>query len=127
MEKAPKQWSPLSVGAQYELLEGCGMQQLRTEVFILTTEPPETFGGMETFIREQIRGFEQRGYTVRIFHQRNSGRDALLSAANRVSSHITAGLMGWIIGKAAQRAMHEGVAAVISHGLVGWYPLHVPA
>jgi len=82
---------------------------------------------METFIREQIRGFEQRGYTVRIFHRRNSGRDALLSAANRVSSHITAGLMGWIIGKAAQRAMHEGVAAVISHGLVGWYPLHVPA
>jgi glycosyltransferase involved in cell wall biosynthesis len=102
------------------------MQQLRTEVFILTAEPPETLGGMETFIREQIRGFEQRGYTVRTFHRRNSGRDTLLRVANRVSSHFVSGLLGWVIGKAAQRAMHEGVAAVISHGLVGWYPLNVP-
>jgi glycosyltransferase involved in cell wall biosynthesis len=102
------------------------MQQLRTEVFILTTEPPETLGGMETFIREQIRGFEQRGYTVRTFHRRNSGHETFLRATNRVSSHFVSGLLGWVIGKAAQRAMHEGVAAVISHGLVGWYPLRVP-
>jgi len=102
------------------------MQQLRTEVFILTTEPPETLGGMETFIREQIRGFEQHGYTVRIFHRRNSGCDTFLRAANRLSSHFVSGLLGWTIGKAAQRAMHEGVVAVISHGLVVWYPLSVP-
>jgi glycosyltransferase involved in cell wall biosynthesis len=81
---------------------------------------------METFIREQIRGFEQRGYSVRTFHRRNSGRDTFLRAANRVSVHFTSGLLGWVIGNAAQRAMHEGVAAVISHGLVGWYPLRVP-
>jgi len=127
MEKTPKQWSLLRVGAQYELIEGCGMQQLRTEIFILTTEPPETLGGMETFIREQIRGFEQRGYTVRTFHRNNSGRDTFLRIVNRVSSHLTDGLLGWIIGRAVQKAMHEGVAAVISHGLVGWYPLRVPA
>src|SRR6266403_3452664 len=126
MEKTPKQWSLLRVRAQYELIEGCGMQQLRTEIFILTTEPPETLGGMETFIREQIRGFEQRGYTVRTFHRRNSGRDTFLRLANRVSRPLSDGLLGWVIGKAAQRAMHEGVAAVISHGLVGWYPLRVP-
>jgi glycosyltransferase involved in cell wall biosynthesis len=99
---------------------------LKTEVFILTTEPPDTLGGMETFIREQIRGFEQRGYAVRTFHRRNSGHDTFLRAANRASIHLTSGLLGWVIGKAAQRAMHEGVAAVISHGLVGWYPLRVP-
>src|SRR6267143_2197389 len=126
MEKTPKQWSLLWVGAQYELIEGCGMQQLRTEIFILTTEPPETLGGMETFIREQIRGFEQRGYTVRTFHRRNSGRDTFLRLANQVSRPLTDALLGWVIGKAAQRAMHEGVAAVISHSLVGWYPLRVP-
>jgi Glycosyltransferase Family 4 len=102
------------------------MQQLRTEIFILTTEPPETLGGMETFIREQIRGLEQRGYTVRTFHRRNSGRDTFLRLANRVSRPLSDVLLGWVIGKAAQRAMHEGVAAVISHGLVGWYPLRVP-
>jgi glycosyltransferase involved in cell wall biosynthesis len=102
------------------------MQGLRTEVFILTTEPPETLGGMETFIREQIRGFEQRGYTVRTFHRRNSGRDTFLRLANQVTGPLSDALLGWVIGKAAQRAMHEGVAAVISHGLVGWYPLHVP-
>src|SRR5258708_27714948 len=109
-------WARLSGGPQNDLLERCGMQPLRPEVFILTTEPPETLGGMETFIREQIRGFEQRGYTVRTFHRRNSGRDTLLRLANQVSRPLTEALLGWVIGKAAQRAMHEGVAAVISHG-----------
>jgi glycosyltransferase involved in cell wall biosynthesis len=103
------------------------VQQLRREIFILNTEPPETFGGMETFIREQIRGFEQRGYIVRTFHRKNSDRDTFLRVANRVSSHLEDGLLGWVIGRAAQRAMHEGVAAVISHGFVGWYPLRVLA
>src|SRR5437879_7951047 len=126
MEKTSKRSPPLRVAAQYELLEGCGMQQLRTEVFILTTEPPETLGGMETFIREQISGFEQRGYTVRTFHRRNSGCSTFLRLANQASRPLTDALLGWVIGKAAQRAMHEGVSAVISHGLVGWYPLRVP-
>jgi len=124
--QGPLRGPRLRVGPQRDLLEGCEMQQLRTEIFILTTEPPETLGGMETFIREQIHGLEQRGYTVRTFHRRNSGRDALLRLANRVSRPLSESLLGWVIGKAAQRAMHEGVAAVISHGLVGWYPLRVP-
>jgi len=81
---------------------------------------------METFIREQISGFELRGYIVRTFHRRNSGRDTFLRAANFMSNHFVSGLLGWIIGRAAQRAMHEGVVAVISHVLVGWYPLSVP-
>jgi glycosyltransferase involved in cell wall biosynthesis len=102
------------------------MQRSRREIFILTTEQPETLGGMETFIREQIHGFEQRGYTVRTFHRRNSGHDTFLSLANQVCRPVTEALLGLVIGKAAQRAMHEGVAAVISHGLVGWYPLRVP-
>src|SRR6266436_2760396 len=115
MEKTPKQWSISRVGAQYELIEGRGMQQLRTEVFILTTEPPETLGGMETFIREQIRGLEQRGYTVRTFHRRNSGRDTLLRLANQVSRPLTEALLGWVIGKAAQRAIDEGVGHDAAH------------
>ncbi len=121
-----KRSSPLYAGPQCELPEGCRVQELRPEIFILTTESPETLGGMETFIREQIRGLEQRGYTVRTFHRRNSGRDTFLRLANRVSRPLSEALLGWVVGKAAQRAMHEAVAAVISHGLVGWYPLRVP-
>lgn len=102
------------------------MQQLRSEIFVLTTEPPETLGGMETFIRKQTQGLEQHGYAVRTFHRRNAGGDALLRVASQLSLPITEALLGWVIGKAAQRAMHEGVAAVISHGLIGWYPLRVP-
>ena len=102
------------------------MQQLPAEIFILTTEPPETLGGMETFIREQIRGLQQRGYIVRTFHRRNSGRDTLLRLASQSRLPLTEALLGWVIGRAAQQAMHEDVAAVISHGLVGWYPLRVP-
>lgn len=80
---------------------------------------------MEMFIRQQILGFEERGYTVRVFHRYNSGQASFLHLAQRVSRPLAEGALGWVIGKAAQRAMHEGVAAVISHGLVGWYPLRV--
>jgi len=81
---------------------------------------------METFIREQISGFERRGYTVRTFHRRNSGQDGFPRKLVQAKSPLTEALLGWVIGKTAQRAMHERVAAVISHGLVGWYPLRVP-
>src|SRR6266480_3131652 len=81
---------------------------------------------METFIRAQIHGFEERGYAVRVFHRGNSGRASFLRLANQASRPLTDAFLGWVIGKAAQRAMHEGVAAVISHSLVGWYPLRVP-
>src|SRR5258705_12707994 len=104
-------WSRLRVGPQNDLLEGSRGQQLQTEVFILTTEPPETLGGMETFIREQICGFEQRGYRVRIFHRGNCGRDAFLSRVAQVKSPLAEVLLGWVIGKAARRAMHKQVAA----------------
>src|SRR5438876_1152308 len=83
-------------------------------------------GGMGTFIRAQIHGFEERGYAVRVFHGGNSGRASFLRLANQASRPLNEAFLGWVIGKAAQRAMHEGVAAVISHGLVGWYPLRVP-
>lgn len=82
---------------------------------------------METFIREQIHGFEGRGYAVRVFHRGNSGRLSFLRFAQRVSRPLAEALLGWIIGTAAQRAMRQEVAAIISHGLVGWYPLRVPA
>jgi glycosyltransferase involved in cell wall biosynthesis len=82
---------------------------------------------METFIREQICGFEERGYAVRVFHRRNSGRVSVLRLTQRVSSPLADAFLGWIVGTSAQQAMHQDVAAVISHGLVGWYPLRVPA
>jgi glycosyltransferase involved in cell wall biosynthesis len=97
------------------------------EIFILTTEPPEILGGMETFIREQIRGLEERSYAVRVFHRGNSGRASFLRLVDRVSRPLGEALLGWVIGSSAQRAMHKGVAAVISHSTVGWYPLSVPA
>ncbi len=40
---------------------------------------------------------------------------------------MTDALCGRSIGRAAQKAMHESVAAVISHSIVGWYRLRVPA
>lgn len=82
---------------------------------------------METFIRQQVLGFEERGYAARVFHRGNSGRASLLRSADQVSRALAEALTGWVIGTAAQQALHSGVAAVISHGLVGWYPLRVPA
>lgn len=100
---------------------------MKKEILILTTEPPEILGGMEAFIRQQILGFEERGYAVRVLHRGNCGHLTLLELAQRVSRPLAEAFLGWIIGRAAQRAMHEDVVAVISHGLVGWYSLRPPA
>lgn len=104
----------------------CGGYGLRNEIFILTPEPPEILGGMQTFLRAQIRGFEERGYSVRVFHRGNSGFTSLLRIVQAVSHHIADPLLGWILGRAAQRALSENVSAVITDSIVGWYPLRVP-
>jgi len=103
-----------------------GPNDVRKEIFILTADPPETLGGVETFIREQILGFQERGYAVRVFHRGNTGRASFLRSGGRIVRPLSDGLLGWIIGNAAQQALHQAVVAVISHGLVGWYPLRVP-
>lgn len=92
----------------------------------MTPEPPETLGGMETFIREQIHGLEEHGYAVRVFHRRNSGGDFFLRFVHKISPLVAATLTGLFIGRAAQRVMHPGVAAVISNSVIGWYPLRLP-
>jgi hypothetical protein len=76
---------------------------------------------METFIRAQIHGLEEHGYAVRVFHRGNSGCSSFLHLASAVSRPLADAPLGWVIGKAAQRAIHEDVAAVISHSAVGWY------
>jgi glycosyltransferase involved in cell wall biosynthesis len=97
------------------------------EIFILTNDPPEQLGGMEACVREQARGFLEHGYTVRVWHRGNTGSPVFELIERKVSRHLTDGLAGYFIGRAAQKAMHSDVAAVFSHSIVGWYPLRVPA
>jgi len=99
---------------------------MKKEIFILCSEPPEQLGGVEACVREQARGFEKRGYNARVFHRANSRPPFFSRNARKLSHHLTDVIDGFYIGRAAQKAMHEGVAAVISHSIVGWYPLRVP-
>jgi len=46
---------------------------------------------------------------------------------SKISRHITDAIAGFVIGREAQGAMHENVTAVISHSIVGWYPLRLPS
>jgi glycosyltransferase involved in cell wall biosynthesis len=99
---------------------------MKKEIFILCSEPPEQLGGVEACVREQVHGFEKRGYRVRVFHRGISGSTFSRQIAKRLGHHISDVLYGYFIGRAAQKAMHEGVTAVFSHSYVGWYPLRVP-
>jgi glycosyltransferase involved in cell wall biosynthesis len=99
---------------------------MKKEIFILCSEPPEQLGGMEACVREQVRGFEARGYAVRVFSRKNSGPAIFRRNDHRISHHFSDTLVGFFIGRTAQKAMHPDVAAVISHATVGWYPLRVP-
>jgi glycosyltransferase involved in cell wall biosynthesis len=96
------------------------------EIFILCPEPPEALGGMETSVREHVVGFQGHGYAVRVFHRGNSGSEFYRRNSRRLSHHLRGTLVGWMVGRAAQKAMHNEVAAVFSHSTVGWYPLRIP-
>ena len=81
---------------------------------------------MEACVREQVRGFQGRGYAVRVFHRENSVSSFYRRNEHRMSHHITDTLAGYFIGRAARKAMHPDVVCVFSHSTVGWYPLRVP-
>jgi hypothetical protein len=83
--------------------------KMKKEVFILCPEPPEQLGGVEACVREQVRGFSKRGFDVRVFHKKNSGSAFYLRNAHRLSHHFTDTLVGFFVGRTAQKAMHEGV------------------
>ena len=100
---------------------------MKREIFILCSESPDQLGGMEACVREQTRGFEKRGYDVRVFHRKNSGPSWFRRNDHRLSHHLTDTLIGFFIGRTAQKEMHPDVAAVFSHSTVGWYPLRLPA
>jgi glycosyltransferase involved in cell wall biosynthesis len=100
---------------------------LKKEIFILCSEPPEQLGGVEACVREQVAGFQKRGYDVRVFHRKNSGPAWFRRNYQRISHHVTDTLVGFFIGSTARKAIHPDVAAIISHSTVGWYPLRVPS
>jgi len=95
------------------------------EIFILTTGPIEGLGGMERFLQYVARGFEERGYGVRVFHSENTGpeRRRQSKPGSKFGLLLDAGLQGYYIGKAAREALHPGVRLVLSNSTVGWYPL----
>ena len=100
---------------------------MKKEIFILCSESPGQLGGMEACVQEQVRGFQKRGYDVRVFHRKNSGPEWFRRNDHRLSHHLTDALVGFFIGRTAQKAMHDDVKAVFSHATVGWYSLRVPA
>jgi glycosyltransferase involved in cell wall biosynthesis len=99
---------------------------MKKEIFILCSEPPEQLGGVEACVREQARGFEARGYNVRVFHRKNSGPAWFRRYDQHITHHLTDTLIGFFVGRTARKAMHPDVAAVFSHSTVGWYPLRLP-
>jgi glycosyltransferase involved in cell wall biosynthesis len=99
---------------------------MKKEIFILCSESPDQLGGMEACVREQVKGFEKRGYDVKVFHRKNSGPAWLRRNDRRITHHLSDTLVGFFIGRTAQHAMHPQVAAIFSHATVGWYPLRVP-
>jgi len=89
-------------------------------VLILTSDDPDLSGGMESFTREMMRGFEERGFGVNVFHRGNSARVSTGPGGNakRALSDLA---LGWYVGGEAARHLSADVAAVISNSIVGWH------
>ncbi len=95
------------------------------EVFILTTGPIEALGGMERFLQYLAKGFEERGYRVRVFHSQNTTPERWRHPNSncKLEWFLGGALHGYYIGKAAREALHPRVRLVLSNSTVGWYPL----
>ena len=93
-------------------------------VFILTAEPPEGGGGVEHAVREMMSVLNAQGYQTKVFHRGNSEPPWLAKRTGPIGKKIAGMLLGYWVGRNAQRNMTEDVAAVISNSDVGYYPLH---
>lgn len=102
-----------------------GEAEMKPEVFILTTEPPERPGGVERFVGYVVSGLRERGYNVRVFHRENCVPPKWQhpNPTNKLQWFLAGLLQGYFIGRAAKRALHPGVRLVLSNSTVGWYPL----
>jgi glycosyltransferase involved in cell wall biosynthesis len=98
---------------------------LGDEIFILSTGPIDRLGGMERFLQYVASGFQERGYGVRVFHSENTGPERWRhpKSSNKLEWFLASGLQGFYIGRAATKALHDGVRLVLSNSTVGWYPL----
>ncbi len=92
-------------------------------IFVLTSEPPESGGGAEHFVRELVQALEERRYSIEVFHRGNSEPAWLAKRTGRLGKKLVGTLRGYWIGRRAQQCMGDDIVAVISNGDVGWYPL----
>jgi glycosyltransferase involved in cell wall biosynthesis len=78
---------------------------------------------MERFLQYVARGFEERGYGVRVFHPENSCPEGWRHPEpdHKLEWLLAGSLHGYYIGKAAKEALHAGVRLVLSNSTVGWY------
>jgi glycosyltransferase involved in cell wall biosynthesis len=65
---------------------------------------------------------ESKGYSVEVFHRENALPLSLNSTTGRLKSKVAANLLGYFVGRCAQRRLAEDVTAVISNSDVGYYP-----
>ncbi|MFY9530078.1 MAG: glycosyltransferase family 4 protein [Candidatus Acidiferrales bacterium] len=96
---------------------------MKGRVFILALNPPETPGGVEHFVRELSGCLEAKGYSVELFHWRNSLPLWVARLPGKIGRKISNSLQGWFIGRRVEAQLGRDVVAVISNSNVGYYPL----
>jgi len=74
-------------------------------------------------VRELIRGLEARGYRTEVFHKGNCEPLWLARRTGALGKKVAGTLLGYFVGKNAQRRLTADVAAVISNSTVGYFPL----
>jgi glycosyltransferase involved in cell wall biosynthesis len=99
---------------------------MKKRVFILTSEPPERFGGVERLVSQMTRQLEERGYGVEAFHKENSLPPGLKSPSSWLGRQFSDAMLGFFVGREASRHLSPDVVAIISQGPIGWYPFRWP-
>ena len=94
---------------------------MQKTVAILTSEPPTNPGGVEHVVRELVKGLELRGYEVLVLDRGNAAPRWLQHPNNRLVRALGDFLISWYLGRKLRDFGSLELAAVITHGPVGWY------
>jgi glycosyltransferase involved in cell wall biosynthesis len=98
---------------------------MKGQIYILTSTAPHRSGGVERFVREITERFEIQGYVTHVFHGENSLPGSLRNSRNRIVRQFSDTALGYYVGKAAAKQLTNEVVAILSNGVVGWYPFRI--
>ncbi len=98
----------------------------KRRILVLAAQPVWEKGGTEHAVRELADSLRTRGYAVEVLDLRTAGPPWLWKCVGSFDHRLAAQMSEFFLARAVRTRGGEEVAAIISHGDVGFLPLRRP-